>query len=147
MCAAISGQPARRTRSHEHRSRTETRPSHGASLSDASQYGDELLHYEKIETTKPKAREASRLAERLITVAKAGDLNARRRVARDLKNPSVNAKLFDVIAPRYKERKGGYTQFVMTGTAPVRRGRNGNLESWSLNVQLSLQSLLQRHGY
>jgi large subunit ribosomal protein L17 len=74
-----------------------------------------LLHYEKIETTKPKAREASRLAERLITVAKAGDLNARRRVARDLKNPSVKAKLFDVIAPRYKERKGGYTQFVAKG--------------------------------
>jgi large subunit ribosomal protein L17 len=36
-------------------------------------------------------------------------------VARDLKNPSVNAKLFDVIAPRYKERKGGYTQFIMKG--------------------------------
>ena len=74
-----------------------------------------LLHYEKIETTKAKAREASRLADRLITVAKAGTLNARRRVAQDLKNPSVNAKLFDVIAPRYKERKGGYTQFIMKG--------------------------------
>ena len=74
-----------------------------------------LLHYEKIETTKPKAREAARLVERLITVAKAGDLNARRRVAKDLKNPSVNAKLFDILAPRYKERKGGYTQFIMKG--------------------------------
>jgi len=74
-----------------------------------------LLHYEKIETTKAKAREASRLVDRLITVAKAGDMNARRRVAQDLKNPSVNAKLFDVIAPRYKERNGGYTQFIMKG--------------------------------
>jgi large subunit ribosomal protein L17 len=74
-----------------------------------------LLHYEKIQTTKPKAREVSRLADRLITVAKAGDLNARRRVAKDLKNPSVKAKLFDVIAPRYKERKGGYTQFIAIG--------------------------------
>ena len=74
-----------------------------------------LLHYEKIETTKAKAREASRLAEKLITEAKAGSLIARRRVARDLKNPSVNAKLFDVLVPRYKDRKGGYTQFVLIG--------------------------------
>ena len=74
-----------------------------------------LLHYEKIETTKAKAREASRMVDCLITAAKSGGLNARRRVARDLKNPAVNAKLFDVIAPRYKERKGGYTQFIMKG--------------------------------
>ena len=74
-----------------------------------------LLHYEKIQTTMPKAREVARMAEHLITVAKAGDITARRRVAQDLKNPSVKAKLFDVIAPRYKERKGGYTQFIMKG--------------------------------
>ena len=74
-----------------------------------------LLHYEKIKTTKAKAREVSRLAERLITVAKTDSVNTRRRVAKDLNNPAVKAKLFDVIAPRYKERKGGYTQFVMIG--------------------------------
>lgn len=74
-----------------------------------------LLHYEKIETTKPKAREVARVAEKLITLAKAGNLSARRRVARDLKSASVNAKLFDVLAPRYKDRQGGYTQFVMKG--------------------------------
>lgn len=74
-----------------------------------------LLHYEKIQTTRPKAREAARMVERLISTAKAGDLNARRKVAKDLKSPSVNAKLFDVIAPRYKDRKGGYTQFIMIG--------------------------------
>ena len=74
-----------------------------------------LLHYEKIETTKPKAREVARFAEKLITSAKVGGMNARRRVARDLKNPSVNAKLFDVIAPRYKTRQGGYTQFIHLG--------------------------------
>ena len=74
-----------------------------------------LLHYEKIETTYPKAREVARFAEKLITFAKVGDLAARRRVARDLKNRAVNAKLFDVIAPRYKERNVGYTQFVHKG--------------------------------
>src|SRR5438552_4118042 len=74
-----------------------------------------LLHYEKIQTTKPKAREVARFAEKLITSAKAGDLAARRRVAKDLKNPAVNAKLFDVLAPRYKARHGGYTQFIHLG--------------------------------
>ena len=74
-----------------------------------------LLHYETIETTHPKAREVARFTEKLITFAKAGDLSARRRVARDLKNPAVNAKLFDVLAPRYKTRQGGYTQFVRIG--------------------------------
>ena len=74
-----------------------------------------LLHYEKIETTYPKAREAARFTEKLITCAKVGDLAARRRVARDLNNAAVKAKLFDVIAPRYKSRSGGYTQFVRKG--------------------------------
>lgn len=74
-----------------------------------------LLHYEKIETTKPKAREVARFAEHLITVAKQDGLNARRRVAKDIKNDRVCTKLFDVIAPRYKSRNGGYTQFIMKG--------------------------------
>jgi large subunit ribosomal protein L17 len=74
-----------------------------------------LLHYEKIETTKAKARETARFAEKLITLAKTDSLAARRRVAQDLKNPSVNAKLFDVLAPRYKSRSGGYTQFILKG--------------------------------
>ena len=93
-----------------------------------------LLHYEKIQTTKPKAREVSRLADRLITVAKAGDLNARRRVAKDLKNPSVKAKLFDVIAPRYKERKGGYTQFIALGPRLSDGAEMGILSRWALSA-------------
>jgi len=74
-----------------------------------------LLHYEKVETTHAKAREVSRFADRIITKAKAGDLQARRMVAKDLKNKVVITKLFDVIAPRYKERQGGYTQFIRIG--------------------------------
>ncbi len=74
-----------------------------------------LLHYEKIETTQPKAREVARFTEKLITAAKAGDLSARRRVAKDLTNKDVQQKLFDVIAPRFKARKGGYTQFIYKG--------------------------------
>jgi len=74
-----------------------------------------LLHYEKVETTQAKAKEVSRFTDRIITHAKGGDLHARRMVARDLTNKVVITKLFDVIAPRYKERQGGYTQFIRKG--------------------------------
>lgn len=74
-----------------------------------------LLHHEKIETTMPKAREVARFTERLITAAKAENLNARRRVARDLHDRDVQTKLFDVLVPRYKARPGGYTQIIRKG--------------------------------
>lgn len=74
-----------------------------------------LLHYEKVETTHAKAKEVSRFAEKIITRAKAGDIHSRRMVAKDLKSKTVTVKLFDVIAPRYKDRKGGYTQFIRKG--------------------------------
>jgi large subunit ribosomal protein L17 len=75
----------------------------------------QLLHHEKIETTIPKAREVSRFTERLITTAKAENLAARRRVAQDLHDKSVQEKLFEVLVPRYKARKGGYTQIIRKG--------------------------------
>ena len=74
-----------------------------------------LLQHEKIETTRPKAREVSRFTERLITAAKGEGINAQRKVARVLPKGMVRTKLFEVIAPRYKERKGGYTQFILKG--------------------------------
>lgn len=74
-----------------------------------------LIHYEKVETTHAKAKEVSRFAERIITRAKAGDLHARRMVARDLKSKTAMTKLFDIVAPRYKDRQGGYTQFIRKG--------------------------------
>lgn len=74
-----------------------------------------LLHHEKIETTVPKAREVARFAERLITAAKGEGLAARRRVARDIRNRDVQTKLFEVLAPRYKSRAGGYTRFIRRG--------------------------------
>jgi large subunit ribosomal protein L17 len=75
----------------------------------------QLLHHEKIETTIPKAREVARFAERMITTAKAADLSARRRVARDLHDKAVQVKLFEVLVPRYKARNGGYTQLIRKG--------------------------------
>src|SRR5689334_4232568 len=74
-----------------------------------------LLEYERIETTVAKAKEARRLAERMITFGKKGDLAARRHVARFVTKPAVTAKLFDTIAPWYGERAGGYTRILRLG--------------------------------
>ncbi|HVO32465.1 MAG TPA: 50S ribosomal protein L17 [Elusimicrobiota bacterium] len=74
-----------------------------------------LLHHEKIETTRAKAKEVARFAERLITVAKDDSFNARRRVAQDIPSATVQVKLFEVLGPRYKARNGGYTQFILKG--------------------------------
>ncbi len=69
-----------------------------------------LIRHEQITTTFPKAKECSRLANHLISVSKKGDLSARRSVAREIHDPDVVAKLFDVLATRYKTRQGGFTQ-------------------------------------
>src|SRR4029078_7687146 len=74
-----------------------------------------LLHHEKIETTLPKAREVSRFTDKIITPAKKETLSARRRVAQDVANRQVKDKLFEVLVPRYKNRAGGYTQFIRKG--------------------------------
>ena len=70
----------------------------------------DLIRYEQIQTTFPKAKECSRLTEKLITVAKKGDMNARRMVAKDIRNSEATSKLFQVLAPRYATRTGGYTR-------------------------------------
>ena len=74
-----------------------------------------LLHHEKIETTRPKAKEVARFTEKLITAAKEEGFNAHRKVGRHLPKGPARTKLFDVLAPRYKERHGGYTQFILKG--------------------------------
>ena len=72
----------------------------------------QLFEHERIQTTIPKAREARRVAERLITSAKRGDLHARRRVAGYVRDEKVVRKLFETIAPWYAERPGGYTRIL-----------------------------------
>lgn len=85
----------------------------------------ELFRHERIQTTVPKAKEARSVAERLITCAKAGDLNARRRAARKLNDPAVLQKLFSEIGPRYADRPGGYTRILrLSGN---RKGDNAEL--------------------
>jgi len=73
-----------------------------------------LFTHGKIETTVVRAREVSRVASRIITRAKKGDLHSRRAVAAYLTSADVVKKVFDVIAPSLSGRSGGYTRIVRT---------------------------------
>jgi large subunit ribosomal protein L17 len=87
-----------------------------------------LFQYERIETTVAKAKEARRLAERMITFGKRGDLAARRHVAKFVMRPAIIARLFDTIAPWYQERNGGYTRIVRIGRRLGDAGETAYLE-------------------
>lgn len=87
-----------------------------------------LFQYERIETTVAKAKEARRLAERMITFGKQGDLAARRHVARFVTRPAVTQKLFSTIAPWYAERNGGYTRILKIGRRLGDAGETAYLE-------------------
>ena len=67
---------------------------------------------EKITTTVTRAKELRKLVERMITLGKRGDLHARRQALRVINDQKVVAKLFEMIAPRYAERPGGYTRII-----------------------------------
>jgi len=75
-----------------------------------------LILAESIKTTLPKAKEARKYADKIVTIAKKGDLAARRLAASRLLDPAAVQKLFDKIAPAMKDRKGGYTRIVKLGT-------------------------------
>ena len=74
-----------------------------------------LIEHEQIKTTLPKAKELRPIVEKLITLAKRGDMHARRLAASQLKEDQYVVKLFDVLGPRYTERKGGYTRVLRAG--------------------------------
>jgi large subunit ribosomal protein L17 len=78
-----------------------------------------LLKEERIETTEERAKELKRVADQMITLGKRGDLHARRQALAYLYDETTVKKLFDEIAPKYKERSGGYTRILKTG---YRRG-------------------------
>lgn len=74
-----------------------------------------FLQNERITTTDAKAKELRPIAEKMITLGKKGDLNAIRQAASFIRDKKVVTKLFSVIAPRYKEREGGYTRIIKIG--------------------------------
>lgn len=75
----------------------------------------ELFRHKRIRTTEAKARSIQPIAEQLVTLAKRGDLHARRLAARDLHDPAVLQKLFDEIGPEMAGRTGGYTRIYKLG--------------------------------
>ncbi len=75
----------------------------------------QFLDHGKIRTTEAKAKAIRGQAERMITLAKRGDLHARRLAAAQLSDPKVVQKLFDDIAPKYQDRAGGYTRLLKLG--------------------------------
>jgi large subunit ribosomal protein L17 len=74
-----------------------------------------LIKHEQIVTTLPKAKDLRPIVEKLITLAKKGDLHARRQAISEIKDLDQVKKLFDVLAARYKDRKGGYLRIMKAG--------------------------------
>jgi len=74
-----------------------------------------LIKHEQVKTTLPKAKELAPYVEKLITLGKKGDLNARRRLYSIIPEKRWGAKVFDTLAERYKERNGGYTRIMKAG--------------------------------
>ena len=74
-----------------------------------------LIQHERIETTEAKAKELRKIADKRITLAKRGDLSARRQVMAYMLDEDVVKKLFDTVAPKYKDRQGGYTRIMKLG--------------------------------
>ncbi len=75
-----------------------------------------LILAESIKTTLPKAKEARKDADKIVTIAKKGDLAARRLAASRLTEPKAVQKLFAEIAPKMADRHGGYTRIIKLGT-------------------------------
>lgn len=74
-----------------------------------------LIKHEQIVTTLPKAKELRPVVEKMITLAKRGDLHARRLAYARLRDEAMTKKLFEILADRYKDRQGGYTRVLKAG--------------------------------
>jgi large subunit ribosomal protein L17 len=74
-----------------------------------------LIRHEQIVTTLAKAKDLKRVIDKYITLAKRGDLNSRRLAASRLRDEDMTKKLFDTLAPRYKNRAGGYSRVLKAG--------------------------------
>jgi large subunit ribosomal protein L17 len=74
-----------------------------------------LIDHEKITTTVTRAKELRKLAEKVITLGKRGDLHARRQAMQVIRDRKVVGKLFEMVGPRYQQRPGGYTRILKTG--------------------------------
>jgi large subunit ribosomal protein L17 len=78
-----------------------------------------LFEYQEIKTTQARGKELRKLAEHIITAARKNDVHSRRQVFRVVRDRTVTRNIFDSIAPRFSEKKGGYTQIIKVA---ARRG-------------------------
>ncbi len=74
-----------------------------------------FIKHEKIRTTDPKAKELKKVAEKMVTLGKRGDLHARRQALSFVRDRDAVGKLFEELSSRYKDRTGGYTRIVKIG--------------------------------
>lgn len=74
-----------------------------------------LIEHEQIVTTLPKAKELKPIMDKLVTLAKKGDLPARRKAIAQIRDKDAVKKLFDIMGERYKDRQGGYTRVLKAG--------------------------------
>ncbi|MFA4909586.1 MAG: 50S ribosomal protein L17 [Desulfobacteria bacterium] len=95
-----------------------------------------LFEHEKIETTDAKAKELRKIAEKIVTLGKKGDLHSRRQVLRVISDKKIAKNLFDQIAPRYQSRNGGYTRIFKVGR---RHGDNAPLSLIELIPEENVQ--------
>ena len=99
---------------HRNRGRKLNRtPSHRKAL--FANMAAALIKHEQIKTTLPKAKELRPIVERLVTLARRGDLHARRLLIAKTRDENATRKLIDVLGPRYKERHGGYIRVLKAG--------------------------------
>jgi large subunit ribosomal protein L17 len=89
------------------------RPEHRSAM--LANLSASLIKHEQVVTTLPKAKDLRPVVEKLVTLAKKGGLAARRQAIAEIGNEPEVKKLFEVLAPRYKERKGGYTRVLKAG--------------------------------
>jgi large subunit ribosomal protein L17 len=90
-----------------------------------------LIEHERIETTDTRAKEIRRLADRMVTLGKRGDLHSLRLSLKTVRTKTAAKKLFDELGPRFKEKQGGYTRIVKIGR---RHGDSADMAilEWSL---------------
>jgi large subunit ribosomal protein L17 len=105
-----------------------------------------LIQHEQIVTTLPKAKDLRPIVEKLVTLAKRGDLHARRLAVAEIRDIGSVKKLFETIGPRYKSRSGGYTRVLKAGFRPGDNAARAVIEFVDRDVDAKGKADKARHA-
>jgi large subunit ribosomal protein L17 len=105
-----------------------------------------LIQHEQIVTTLPKAKDLRPIVEKLVTLAKRGDLHARRLAVAEIRDIGSVKKLFETIGPRYKTRSGGYTRVLKAGFRPGDNAARAVIEFVDRDVEAKGKADKARHA-